>query len=386
MQPVFLALNGVDETVTIKELHQAIYGHPVELGIAYSINNAGVKPRYPSIDKINEILSHPDLKDISKNLHLCGDIARYLATFDFKRYEDKKKDKFTRTEYTNAETIEACLKFIREVDLYQFNRIQFNVGTYDVSRILENLSHFKILSWIVLPCNDANTFPSYNGCDWLYDTSKGKGTAPDQYPSDRLNQNFYKNTTRLVGYAGGINSGNVTSVINKINKANNDFSINYYLDVESGIRNEKDDIDVKKIKDLITVTYFQEQLNLLKDIRIFKTVNSGSVPSIIKLIRAVEGHASINQYENHTDISFIRNGEVITDLLHLENEKAICLAYALCQDTGFKLIKYILKCESLTKFDKEKVRHKWNVDKHEPPFSMSSYIDQSLINSLYKGD
>lgn len=79
---------------------------------------------------------------------------------------------------------------------------------------------------------------------FLFDESKGRGVTAEEY---RKAPDTFK-----VGYAGGINPGNIAAVLSKVLKAGEGKSV--YMDMESGIRTNvdgKDSFDLAKCYDCV---------------------------------------------------------------------------------------------------------------------------------------
>ena len=121
----------------------------------------------------------------------------------------------------HSRNIMAGAKVDVPADLFYFARIQVNSKEPDPKRI----NAFR-KGWGVHGAIAQDRDGSFPDCeiDWLFDKSGGTGIAPDRWPE-------HPGGKRFVGYAGGINPGNVLDVIGSI-----DARGEYWIDMESGVR------------------------------------------------------------------------------------------------------------------------------------------------------
>lgn len=195
MQPEFITFTGLDANTDLARLASLSGRYPIEWGVLFSRNRQGLDNRYPSHEVIDRILDFKQRGGLHLSAHLCGKYAQdiMLGTFQYS-----------------------------DLPLGGFDRIQVNHVAPNAATLRKMAIHGQpvIAQW-----RDPDSFPSeYQGIDWLYDPSGGRGMAPSKWP-DNVGD-------CLVGYAGGINAENIRAV-NDIVKEK---SKRYWLDMESGIR------------------------------------------------------------------------------------------------------------------------------------------------------
>jgi phosphoribosylanthranilate isomerase len=210
-----LTLTGIDET----------YGHPsslknyssLEYGFLLS-RNQGSEYRYPSKNYLKEVPKY-----LNTCLHLCGPV--YMQSF----YSGKITD-----------SIDKALEYL------QPNRIQFNMGStyadlkedfwpsllsipkhYNLKLIFQYSKKTSFVSWVEEQQSSELLI--------LQDKSGGRGI------DTTFEQPFNKDC--LVGFAGGINPSNYLSKKEEASKLSN----NFWLDLETGIRDSDNKIDLKKL-------------------------------------------------------------------------------------------------------------------------------------------
>ncbi|HVK55889.1 MAG TPA: hypothetical protein VM532_12780, partial [Burkholderiales bacterium] len=138
---------------------------------------------------------------------------------------------------------------IQSIDAYidrrEFLRAQINSGDPFINPA-------TIIDWAneravspILQCRDE--FPNEDNCiQWIFDASGGQGISPSEWPTCR-EQDF----PRLVGYAGGLNPTNVAAAVADIGKKCH----RYWIDMESGVRNEQDRFDITLCRQVCEAVY-----------------------------------------------------------------------------------------------------------------------------------
>lgn len=247
-----VTITGADDGVDPQELFKLHREFPfVEFGILFSKDRQGT-PRYPSIDWLR-LLS--DLR-LSYQIateemmlfaaHLCGSYVTDLV----------KHRKFSWLEDIG-------------VLMYDFDRVQLN--TSDEMFLKIDLAALAVDSMGLLVTD--NPVPFYEVIlqtrrpferaeevwatneelgalfEMLYDISGGKGITPGAWckPAERL----------FCGYAGGLNPGNISEVITKLNKVCLPES-KIWLDMESGVR-EDDKFSASMARQCLSIA--KERLN-----------------------------------------------------------------------------------------------------------------------------
>lgn len=195
-QPAFVTFTGLDEKTDLHRVQTLSKRYPIEWGVLFG-SEPGSKPRYPTGPFIESL----EVLPVRKALHLCGNKARYFQELGDVSHEIGGN----------------------------FDRVQVNMRehTYD-NAALEKISlrsPFKI----VLQHREG-FFPEDPTFDYLYDTSGGRGLVPITVPKH--------DDDRLVGYAGGINPGNVADWLMKID------AFRFWIDMETGVRNSNDYLDL----------------------------------------------------------------------------------------------------------------------------------------------
>lgn len=200
-----ITFTGIDYQTDLEDLKAISEEFPCEWGILFSADQQGIDQRYPAHHIIEAALS----ADLMFSAHLCGKYA-----------------------YEVMETSQS------QLDLSRFRRVQVNHTKPDpvaLARFSDKIGMPVIAQW-----RDSRIFPRYyEGVSWLYDTSGGRGTLPDQWPTNLSEQ--------MVGYAGGINPLNVSNVIAAVKDLS---PAGYWLDMETGVRTNND-LDLEKVRAVI---------------------------------------------------------------------------------------------------------------------------------------
>jgi len=206
MKPNHVTFTGIDYDTNLEELKVVSAEYACEWGILFSPAQQGLDPRYPAHHIIEAALSC----DLMFSAHLCGEYAREVM-----------------------ETSQSRL------DLSRFARVQVNHTKPDpvaLARFSEKLGIPVIAQW-----RDSERFPeSYEGVSWLYDTSGGRGTCPDMWPTNPSNN--------MVGYAGGINPTNVAEVLDAVKDLS---PAGYWIDMETGVRTNNF-LDLGKVRAVLS--------------------------------------------------------------------------------------------------------------------------------------
>lgn len=189
-KPDFITFTGADDRTAVYDMIALSKRYPIEWGILFSPSRQGVDPRYPGGEAQSRLL----WSGLRLAAHLCGDHSR--AIMDGRRIDTP-------------------------VDLGVFDRIQINHHAPDPKRIIAFRNGWGKMRCIAQTAALGN-FPRDTSIDWLFDASGGRGVAPPAWPA---------HPGRMVGYAGGINSSNVSAVIARIAARGP-----YWIDMESGVR------------------------------------------------------------------------------------------------------------------------------------------------------
>lgn len=185
--PEFITFTGVDAQTDVHAMAELAARYPIEWGVLFSPERQGQEahPRYPSLEFVKE-LTHSEL-DLRLSAHLCGGDAREVIERGRSRYDEPIREHFDRV---------------------QINTADKHVLPKDLAAWAQGLQVQAILQ-----CRDV--FPNNDDVSWLYDASGGRGITPAIWPSS-LGGSW------LIGYAGGLNPGNVAAAVAQIQtKASN---------------------------------------------------------------------------------------------------------------------------------------------------------------------
>lgn len=208
--PTFITFTGLDARTDLARAAAIASRYPVEWGVLLSASRQENEPRYPD----GETLSRIWWSDLRIAAHICGEHARMIM----------------RNGSPNV-----------PADLAYCSRVQVNHPNPDPFAARDYCRGWGDVTAIVQMRGAA--FPAVvEDCDWLFDRSGGEGKEPDFWPR-------HPGGERLVGYAGGINPGNVRAVIETIASTGP-----YWIDMESGVRTD-DWLDLDKVEAVCRAVY-----------------------------------------------------------------------------------------------------------------------------------
>ncbi|GAP37338.1 hypothetical protein ABXN37_19635 [Piscinibacter sakaiensis] len=217
--PEFITFTGADDQTSIEGMLALSHRYPVEFGILVSPAREGI-PRYPTAEVIDCILEARGRLNLAA--HVCGNAARAFIAGRFTGAEKQRLSRFRRVQVNTADT---------SIDPHEVDAVGAELGVR-----------------VVLQCR-GERFPSDDeGPAWLFDTSGGRGETPKAWPSNR-------NDGILRGYAGGINPDNVRRVVDVVSYTPG----RYWLDMESGVRNEHDEFDIGLCRKVCEAVYGERQ-------------------------------------------------------------------------------------------------------------------------------
>lgn len=210
-KPEFITFTGVDDHTDPDGLLQLAKDYPVEFGVLFSPKRQGNEPRYPKLETIEWIVSTMPLRWAA---HLCGGDAR--------------------------EVIESMQSTHDDI-LRHFQRAQINTADPKVMPTLIGQWAAERNLRAILQCR--SSFPRVASVDVLFDASGGRGLVPDAWPAPTR--------TTFCGYAGGLRPENVAEVVGILGLSD----IHYWIDVESGVRDEQDRFDLNKCRAVCEAVY-----------------------------------------------------------------------------------------------------------------------------------
>lgn len=202
--PTFITFTGVDDQTYVNDLVRLQNLYPIEWGVLISRDRQGNEPRYPKHPH------HFTEWGACCAGHLCGAIARDVMDFHF-----------------NLPDLVPAMA--------RFQRVQVNTANPNVAAA-QRFSQM-IGKRVILQTREQQQFPFAYDVDWLFDCSGGAGKRPDRWPPCDW---------KLVGYAGGISPDNVLATMEAINAVGPHIGP-YWLDMESGVRDDNDQFSIEKV-------------------------------------------------------------------------------------------------------------------------------------------
>jgi len=211
MNPQFITFTGADDKTDMAGMIDLSQRYPIEWGILFSASRAG-KPRYPTLTWVE------GLRDRGLNLsaHICGSYAKSLIASGALSIVDRISGLFQRAQINTKDEVQ------------DYNRLALWGQRNTMRPILQS--------------RDPKQFPTETRVFWLYDMSGGEGLEPTSWPLGDFPH-------AMVGYAGGINPQNVTSVLSSITSV-----VPYWIDMESGVRTD-DEFDLKLCQEVCEAVF-----------------------------------------------------------------------------------------------------------------------------------
>lgn len=213
MKPEFITFTGVDGTTDPAGLVQLADDYPIEWGLLFSPKRQGIELRYPRLSTILWLVEELPLRWAA---HLCGADARAVIE-DGESPHDELLGTF-------------------------FARAQINTADPQVQPSLVKDWADTLPLRAILQCR--GSFPFDRRVDYLFDTSGGRGAAPTFWPAS-------PDRTQFCGYAGGLNPENVATQLAVIAPT----AGKYWIDMESGVRDENDRFDLGKCRAVCEAVY-----------------------------------------------------------------------------------------------------------------------------------
>lgn len=219
-RPDFVTFTGADDATLPVELAALArrWGQRIEFAFLYSIKKEGRANRYPSIARLDDLISAVTAEGGRTAVHYCGEIARKIS------------------DYGSSSG----------APLFRANRVQLNLLGHDVS--VANCRAWAGGRPIILQCG-ADGFPDNPQVSWLFDTSGGRGRVPVlgwPSPPDKA-----RGHGRRFGYAGGLRPGSDWEAIGRAAVGQP-----YWLDMETGVRNRTtNQFDIKLCERVMLEVY-----------------------------------------------------------------------------------------------------------------------------------
>lgn len=214
LKPDFITFTGLDQNTDLNRVASLSGRYPIEWAILFSRNRQGIDNRYPTIDVIEKAFALKEKGDLRLAAHLCGKYAQDIMNGDFTR---------------------------DTLPLGPFARIQVNHVNPDPKRLRRIAIDGQP---IIAQWRDSDSFPTeYEGVQWLYDPSGGRGISPNAWPRN--------NGDHIVGYAGGLNALNVSHINQQVGALS---PAGYWLDMETGVRTD-DWFDLNLVERVCAAVY-----------------------------------------------------------------------------------------------------------------------------------
>lgn len=217
--PKFITFTGFDAHTDVARMISLSKRYPIEWGVLFSPDRQG-NGRYPPSRALAGLWA---AEGLNLSAHLCGGHSRELIERGSLSDPPVGLDLF----------------------LQECKRVQINTRSAEL-----NLS--GVVAWavprnlsVIYQCRAA--FPFDTMVDWLFDASGGRGIEPKSWPVPRSSAQ----ERRLKGYAGGLNPDNVAAHVASIGR----FDSNYWIDMESGVRDAEDRFDLDKCEAVCRAVY-----------------------------------------------------------------------------------------------------------------------------------
>jgi hypothetical protein len=205
-----VTFTGVDQWTILDELLE-IWKPNVEYGILLSLSNKQPRNRYPSFHYVHEAITRLEGKCA---LHVCGDKAR---------------------QHLMNGTLLSYVKFA--------NRIQVNgnVTIEEVEKICDMYKDKEIITQHTKSNEALQLQPLATNHSLLVDGSGGKGIVPKEWKRPE--------TTKKVGYAGGLGPDNLKEELPKIVSLSQPGT---WIDMETSLR-VSDKFNTKRIEEVLSL-------------------------------------------------------------------------------------------------------------------------------------
>jgi phosphoribosylanthranilate isomerase len=219
---------GIDIHTNLKDVDLVDQDSKIqcEWSVLYSDSKSKTKHvRYPEYNFCKDFLDWGDINQMVTSIHLCGDVI--------KRYLNQEQD-----------VLDLCKKATRiQLNLNIADYPDHEKLTDDILTMITTHNHRVILQQNKTKEKFIKVFlnKTKSKINMLYDGSGGFGREITHTPPP--------DSFHFSGYAGGINPENVVKIVNLIEANNSDNNL-YYIDMESGVR-ENNIFSVDKCRQII---------------------------------------------------------------------------------------------------------------------------------------
>lgn len=217
-KPQFITFTGVDEFTDTEEMIRLSNIYPIEWGILFSPKEVRTT-RYPPHTAIHGILEKLAGSSVNLSFHLCGKYARDALAGNGTDFEAFLPNPLVK-------------------------RAQINVSN-------QTIDELPLIVWgerhsvtPILQCRKAGFPVDVSGdIEYLFDCSGGRGVVAEDWPTGV--------ESRLNGYAGGLRPDNVRKEVGSIAFG----AWRYWIDMETGVRNDDDIFDLAKCRKVCEEVY-----------------------------------------------------------------------------------------------------------------------------------
>jgi len=211
-KPKFITFTGADDHTSKRGMAELALEYPIEWGLLFSPQRQG-SGRYPSMACITDLLANYRLDFAA---HLCGGHSRDLIATGRTEVDPLLKGRVNRVQVNTSQTFNA-------MDLQRWGQ--------------------GIRADVIVQCR--GPFPRDLAVRWLFDASGGRGIEPAAWPPAKSVMH------EMRGYAGGLNPANVAAHVETIGR----LAANYWIDMETGVRDENDRFDLAKCRAVCEAVY-----------------------------------------------------------------------------------------------------------------------------------
>ncbi len=214
-----VTITGADDAVDPRELARLSGEFPfVEWGILFSPKRAGT-PRYPSPGWLMHL---PRMRVAA---HFCGECTRATLAGEPGWMLITVAREYARLQINGFEPPAAGLVSLarRPHSPHIILQVREERAIQDAARVAHEIGPER--------------------ASLLFDPSGGRGIEPFRWPTPPFGLRM--------GYAGGINPSNVLDVIGDIAVANVMTFEDWWIDLESGVRDEHDRFDLRRVRELL---------------------------------------------------------------------------------------------------------------------------------------
>lgn len=221
-----VTITGADDDVKPADLFALSEEFPfVEWGTLLSLARAG-KPRYPSGRWIERFYSLASDRKVMTSIHVCGELAKAFARGD-----------------SNIRFPPSLFRAPRRVQLNGFEHDGAALHAEQLRRAVAAMGAELILQVrsedAIVPTAEVARQLGL-GTSMLWDASGGRGIESFAWPRPPIDVHM--------GYAGGIKPSNIIEVVRQIGVVDPP----YWLDMESGVRDERDRFDLARVHEVLT--------------------------------------------------------------------------------------------------------------------------------------